>query len=176
MRLFTTKQSCDCHVKVAGHISDDEAQELSKAYGDYYKNEEKACAYDDLKAALEEDLLKPMNDCDSFYGTPKDLWESFHEEFQYNLDPRKSDSLFRYYRAIQAMEYLEDTGLVNCVKVQVQKYMYCTGIVEVLADSDDEGMQLVESMIAKGEIQTTSVEWNEPTYEDFSFETTGDVD
>jgi len=61
-------------------------------------------------------------------------------------------------------------------KVSVEKRLYTTGIVEVEASTADEAIELVEEQIAKGYLQTTAVKWDDPTYEDDSFVTTGDVD
>lgn len=64
-------------------------------------------------------------------------------------------------------------------KVSVEKRMYCTGIVKVPKSEDmdpDGAIELVEDRIESGELQTTEVEWDEPSYEDMSFATTGDVD
>ena len=61
-------------------------------------------------------------------------------------------------------------------EVSVEKRMYATGVVVVDCDGPDEAIDLVESQIASGLLQTTSVEWGDPQYEDSSFATTGDVD
>ena len=54
--------------------------------------------------------------------------------------------------------------------------MYCTGVVEVDCKSSKQAMSLVQKQIDKGTLQTSSVEWNPPEYEDCSFDVTGDVD
>ena len=60
--------------------------------------------------------------------------------------------------------------------VSVEKRMYVTGTVKIEHGSEQEAVELVQSQIDKGTLQTTDVEWDEPQYEDFSFFTTGDVD
>jgi len=61
-------------------------------------------------------------------------------------------------------------------KVSVEKRMYCTGVIEVDCKSSKQAMSLVQKQIDKGTLQTSSVEWNPPEYEDSSFDVTGDVD
>jgi len=61
-------------------------------------------------------------------------------------------------------------------KVSVEKRMYCTGAVEVEAQDADAAQEDVQEHINRGTLQTTTVEWNDPEYEDCSFATTGDVD
>ena len=60
--------------------------------------------------------------------------------------------------------------------VSVEKRMYATGSVSVTAKDADSAIRKVRTLIDQGKLQTTSVEWNEPEYEDSSFDTTGDVD
>ena len=61
-------------------------------------------------------------------------------------------------------------------KVSVEKTLYCTGTVEVSAKDSDTALKRISDKINSGKLQTTDVEWNEPEYEDGSFQTTGDVD
>lgn len=62
-------------------------------------------------------------------------------------------------------------------KVSVEKRMYATGTVIVNnAESEDDAVNAVRRMIDRGELQTTSVAWDDPVYEDSSFDTTGDVE
>ena len=61
-------------------------------------------------------------------------------------------------------------------RVSVEKRMYCTGTVTVDCASDHDAIDLVQSQIDSGVLQTTMVDWDEPQYEDCSFVTTGDVD
>lgn len=61
-------------------------------------------------------------------------------------------------------------------KVIVEKTMYSTGAVPVYADSPNEAIDKVYAMITDGSLQTSHVHWPDPTYEDNSFTTTGDVD
>jgi hypothetical protein len=61
-------------------------------------------------------------------------------------------------------------------KVSVEKRMYCTGAVEVEAQDADAALEEVKSQINMGALQTDSVEWDDPEYEDCSLATTGDVD
>ena len=60
--------------------------------------------------------------------------------------------------------------------VSVEKRLYCTGSIKIMALSPTEAECKVQAKINKGEIQSTSVEWSDPDYEDLSFQTTGDVD
>jgi len=61
-------------------------------------------------------------------------------------------------------------------KVGVEKRMYATGTVTVDCDDADQAAEMVQRQINSGALQTTAVEWSEPKYEDFTFETTGDVE
>ena len=61
-------------------------------------------------------------------------------------------------------------------KVSVEKRMYATGILVIGAADADAAIEAVRKQIDKGEIQTTSVAWDEPQYEDLSFDATGDVE
>jgi len=61
-------------------------------------------------------------------------------------------------------------------QVSVQKNLYCTGTVEVSAKDPDEAIKNVRGKINKGTLQTTDVDWDDPEYEDGSFDITGDVD
>lgn len=60
--------------------------------------------------------------------------------------------------------------------VSVERRLYITGKVVVESENALLALEKVKSMIDSGELQTTAVEWDEPQYEDHSFETTGDVD
>lgn len=60
--------------------------------------------------------------------------------------------------------------------VSVEKRLYATGTVEINCDTIEHAIELVESKIDNGELQTTAIEWDDPQYEDMSFMTTGDVD
>lgn len=60
--------------------------------------------------------------------------------------------------------------------VSVEKRMYATGTVRVDCDNADQAVELVQSQIDNGLLQTTAVEWGDAKYEDCSFVTTGDVD
>lgn len=59
--------------------------------------------------------------------------------------------------------------------VSVEKKMYQTGIINVEAESENIAIIIVQKKIIDG-LQTAEVTWNHPEYEDFSFQTTGDVD
>jgi hypothetical protein len=61
-------------------------------------------------------------------------------------------------------------------KVSVEKRLYCTGTVEVIAKNADKAQEKINNLINKGKLQTTSVDWGDPQYEDLSFNVTGDVD
>ena len=61
-------------------------------------------------------------------------------------------------------------------EVSVEKRMYSTGKVTVECETPDQAIELVEDQINNGLLQTTSVNWSEPEYEDDTFVTTGDVD
>ena len=70
-------------------------------------------------------------------------------------------------------------------QVSVEKRLYCTGTVEVSAKDPEAAIKKVRTMIDKGTLQTTQVEWSDPEYdatgervrrEDSSFDVTGDVD
>ena len=61
-------------------------------------------------------------------------------------------------------------------RVSVEKKMYATGTVEVLSACMDDAIDNVRVRILAGEIQTTDVDWNDPQYEDCSFDVTGDVE
>jgi hypothetical protein len=61
-------------------------------------------------------------------------------------------------------------------KVSVERKLYVTGFVEVEATDEQAAYRDVANRIDNGKIQTTSVDWSEPEYEDYSFEATGDVE
>lgn len=69
----------------------------------------------------------------------------------------------------------EDVSLTE-FSVSVEKRLYCTGAVKVMAQTPDEAEEKVKARITKGTLQTTEVEWDDPEYEDGSFDTTGDVE
>ena len=60
--------------------------------------------------------------------------------------------------------------------VSVQKQMTCTGSVKVQAENGVDAIRKVKEQIRNGKLDTSSVEWGDPEYEDCSFDTTGDVD
>ena len=60
-------------------------------------------------------------------------------------------------------------------EVSVEKRMYATGSITVDCDTAEQAVELVETKIANGVLQTTDVEWGDEQYEDGSFCTTGDV-
>ena len=61
--------------------------------------------------------------------------------------------------------------------VPVEKRLYCTGIYRMMeADTPEEAREKVDTMINKGHLQTTAIDWEDPQYEDMTFETTGDVE
>ena len=59
--------------------------------------------------------------------------------------------------------------------VTVEKTMYCSGTIEVTAKDSDAALKKVSDKITSCKLQTTSVTWDDPQYEDGSFKTTGDV-
>lgn len=61
-------------------------------------------------------------------------------------------------------------------RVSVEKQMLVTGTVEVFSDSAESAEEQVAELIESGKLQTTDVDWDDPTYVDHSFTTTGDVD
>ncbi len=54
--------------------------------------------------------------------------------------------------------------------VTVEKRMYALGTVEIDAENQEQAEKLVQKKIDLGQLQTTAVKWNEPQYEQFSFE------
>lgn len=60
--------------------------------------------------------------------------------------------------------------------VSVEIRMYCTGSVEVTAKDSDAALKKVSDQINTGKLQTSTIEWNDPEYEDCSFQPTGDVE
>lgn len=64
----------------------------------------------------------------------------------------------------------------NLFSVTVEKQMYCSGTIEVIAETYEEAQALVETGIKLGTIQTSLIkDWDDPEYVDESFKTTGDV-
>ena len=59
--------------------------------------------------------------------------------------------------------------------VTVEKEMLCSGTVKVVADNCDDAVAKVDAMILEDKLRTVDVEWGEPEYVDFTFQTTGDV-
>ena len=60
-------------------------------------------------------------------------------------------------------------------KVTVEKRLYSSGVVKVTAANADAAQTKVEKKIESGKLQTTDITWEEPQYEDLTFQTTGDV-
>lgn len=60
--------------------------------------------------------------------------------------------------------------------VSVEKTTRSTGSVTVDCDTAEQALELVQRQIGSGELKPHNVEWDEPEFEDFSFNTTGDVD
>jgi hypothetical protein len=59
--------------------------------------------------------------------------------------------------------------------VSVEKRMYSTGTYEIEASNADEAMEKVSALINKGELSTSQItDWDDPEYEDLSFQTPGD--
>lgn len=65
---------------------------------------------------------------------------------------------------------------VQLYTVSVEKRLYCTGKIQVLASSPNDAVKRVDDMIGHGKLQTAEIVWSDPEYEDSSFGTTGDVD
>ena len=61
-------------------------------------------------------------------------------------------------------------------KVTVEKTQTCSGIVEVEADGPVAAQEAVDQDIQSGKIQTTAVSWDDPEYDDGTFQTTGDIE
>jgi hypothetical protein len=61
-------------------------------------------------------------------------------------------------------------------QVTVEKTQTCSGIVEVEADGPVAAQEAVDRDIQSGKLQTAAIDWDEPQYEELSFQTTGDVD
>lgn len=61
-------------------------------------------------------------------------------------------------------------------KVSVEKTLYCTGSVEVEADDPEQAEQVVDELINSCRLRTSDVCWEDPTYEEASLCTTGDVE
>ena len=64
----------------------------------------------------------------------------------------------------------------NMYKVTVEKQMLVSGVVQVFADNCDDAVAKVDAMILGAKLSHGDVEWSEPEYIDFTFQTTGDVD
>lgn len=60
-------------------------------------------------------------------------------------------------------------------EVTVEKTMTCSGIIEVEAVDSDAALKQISDRINSGKLQTTEVNWDDPEYNDGSFQTTGDV-
>jgi len=58
-------------------------------------------------------------------------------------------------------------------EVSVEKRMYATASIIVDCDTAEQAVELVETKIANGVLQTTDVEWGDEQYEDGSFCTNG---
>lgn len=61
-------------------------------------------------------------------------------------------------------------------KVTVEKTQTLSGIVEVEAADATAAQEAVDRDIQSGKLQTTAVSWDDPEYDDCSFQTTGDVE
>lgn len=60
-------------------------------------------------------------------------------------------------------------------EVTVEKTMTCSGIIEVEAVDADAALKQISDRINSGKLQTTAINWDDPEYDDNSFQTTGDV-
>jgi len=60
-------------------------------------------------------------------------------------------------------------------EVQVEKKMRAIGTVFVECDDDQQAIAMVRDQIQTGDLQTTHVQWQDPEYEDESFEVTNEV-
>jgi len=64
-------------------------------------------------------------------------------------------------------------------RVSISREMYQTGYIEVNTESPDDAQKEVDALMSgKNPLQTNDprIEWGEPQYEDFSMQTTGDVE
>jgi hypothetical protein len=61
-------------------------------------------------------------------------------------------------------------------KVTVEKTQTCSGIIEVEADGPVAAQASVDVDIQSGKLQTTAVNWDDPEYNDGTFQTTGDIE
>jgi len=61
-------------------------------------------------------------------------------------------------------------------KVTVEKIMWYTGSVEVTAPNPDAAEAKVKKMIDSHDLEMDTVTWNEGSFEEGTFRTTGDVD
>ena len=59
--------------------------------------------------------------------------------------------------------------------VTVEKLLYCSGVIKVKAKNFDMALKKVSKKIQSGKLQTTTVNWGDPEYQDGTFQTTGDV-
>jgi len=57
-------------------------------------------------------------------------------------------------------------------EVNVEKRMTATGTVKVSAKTHSEAIRKVQAQINNGEINTSNVTWEDPEYEDCSFQVT----
>ena len=55
-------------------------------------------------------------------------------------------------------------------RVKVEKRLYCKGTVDVSAKNADAAIDRVRKNIESGKLQTTAVKWDDPQYEDCSFD------
>jgi len=60
--------------------------------------------------------------------------------------------------------------------VTVEKNLTCSGIVEVEADNAESAEKLVGTQISNGDLEMSTVEWEDSKYEEVSFGTTGVVE
>lgn len=58
--------------------------------------------------------------------------------------------------------------------VTVEKTMYVSGVIRVMARNAMAALKKVQTKIASGTLQYTDVTWGDLEYQDGSFQTTGD--
>ena len=81
-----------------------------------------------------------------------------------------------YMDAVEGKHNSGEEVSLQKFRVSVEKRLYATGSVEILANNSEEALEKVQERINTGKLQTTQIKWSEPEYEDGSFDITGDVD
>lgn len=110
-----------------------------------------------------------MSDCEKCWSTPCCCgWEYRDHSKEERLELAavvlgvSKDKLARLVRS-------EIPQAMPVYKLPVIKQMYCLGSIEIEAPNEEAAIDIFEARVGAGELVTTSISWDDPQYEEFSF-------